>query len=150
MFRKSLQIFLLLLIVAIVSSPALAQRSCFTAEARAEAERTAKVWEEPDPNYDPVLGYNSTAGPRVGALTADANGLAAPLNCVANKKENEGAGTTPKFYCSVAGVVDNDGELVRYKIKPHFKGQSPDKRNGEIYGEFLIFAILEGVGFLCG
>ncbi len=147
MFLKAVQGTLLLLVLVFVSAPVLAQQSCFTPEARAEAERTAKVWEAPDPNYDPVLGHSSTSGPRVGALTVDANGLAAPLNCVANKKENEGAGTTPKFYCSVPGVVDNDGDLVRYKIKPHFKGQGKDKRNGEIYGEFLSSRFSKALGF---
>lgn len=146
MFLKVVQGTLLLLVLAFIS-PAFAQESCFTAAARAEAERTAKVWEAPDPNYDPVLGHSSTTGPRKGALTVNADGLAAPLNCVANKKENEGAGTTPKFYCSVPGVVEDDGDLIRYKIKPHFKGQSKDKRNGEIYGEFLSSRFSKALGF---
>jgi len=31
--------------------------------------------------------------------------------------------------------------------KPHFKGQSPDKRNGEIYGEFLSSRFSKALGF---
>jgi hypothetical protein len=120
---------------------------CFTAEARAQAERSAKVWDEPDPGYDPVLGFNPTKGARPGALPIDSNGLAMPLKCVANKDLTKGAGTTPKFHCSVTGVVDGDGELIRYKVKPHFKGQSMDKRNGEIYGEFLSSRFSKALGF---
>lgn len=123
------------------------KKACFNSQVRQEAERSAKVWHEPDPDYDPVLGYSLSKGPRLGALKVDANGLAAPMRCVANKDPNKGAGTTPKFHCSVAGVVDNDGELIRYKIKPHFKGQSPDKRNGEIYGEFLSSRFSQALGF---
>jgi hypothetical protein len=37
--------------------------------------------------------------------------------------------------------------LIRYKIKPHFKGQSPDKRNGEVYGEFLSSRFSKALGF---
>jgi hypothetical protein len=66
---------------------------------------------------------------------------------VANKDESPGAGTTPKFHCSVPGVTDEDGNLIRYKVKPHFKGQSPDKRNGEIYGEFLSSRFSKALGF---
>jgi hypothetical protein len=33
------------------------------------------------------------------------------------------------------------------KIKPHFKGQSPDKRNGEVYGEFLSSRFSKAMGF---
>jgi hypothetical protein len=127
--------------------PAAAQQSCFTQDARALAERTAKVWQEPDPDYDPVLGYNPNKGARPGAPEVNAEGLAGPINCIANKKTNEGTGTTPKYYCSVAGVVDEDGDLIRYKIKPHFKGQSRDKRNGEIYGEFLSSRFSKALGF---
>src|SRR4030095_7579657 len=130
-----------------LAAPALAQQSCFTAEARANAERTAKVYQPPDPGYDPVLGYNPAVGPRVGAPKVDANGLAAPIVCVANKDQTKGAGTTPKFHCSVPGVVDSDGELIRYKVKPHFKGQSREKRNGEIYGEFLSSRFSQALGF---
>lgn len=123
------------------------QESCFTAEARAQAEQRAKVYREPDPDYNPVLGYNSAQGPRPGAPPVDSSGLARPINCVANKDLSPGAGTTPKFHCSVPGVVDEDGQLIRYKIKPHFKGQSPDKRNGEIYGEFLSSRFSKALGF---
>ena len=147
MTRKLLQISIALTFLFLWNLPAAAQKSCFTAEARAQAERTAKVWQEPDPGYDPVLGYNPTTGPRAGAPTVDSDGRAAAFSCVANKKENEGTGTTPKFYCSVAGVNDEDGELLRYKIKPHFKGQSKEKRNGEIYGEFLSSRFSKALGF---
>ena len=124
-----------------------AQQVCFTAEERAKAEQTAKVWRSPDPDYDPVLGYSAMQGPRRGAPPVDANGFAKPLNCVANKDEKPGAGTTPKFHCSVSGTTDEEGNLIRYKIKPHFKGQSPDKRNGEIYGEFLSSRFSKALGF---
>ncbi|MBV9958018.1 MAG: hypothetical protein JO360_06325 [Acidobacteria bacterium] len=126
---------------------AAAQKSCFTKEARELAERTAKVWQEPDPGYDPVLGYNPQQGPRTGAPPVNPDGLARPVICVANAKPEKGPGTTPKFYCSVAGVVDEDGELVRYKVKPHFKGQSREKRNGEVYGEFLSSRFSKALGF---
>ena len=129
---------LLILFVALLFVPrAGAQQACFTAAERARAEQTAKVYRTPDPGYDPVLGYNPAKGPRRGAPPVDHNGRAKTFNCVANKDEKPGAGTTPKFHCSVQGVTDDDGNLVRYKVKPHFKGQSMDKRNGEIYGEFL-------------
>ena len=58
-----------------------------------------------------------------------------------------GAGTTPKFHCSVPGNVDEDGQLIRYKVKPHFKGQAPDRRNGEIQGEFLSSRFSKALGF---
>src|SRR5688572_2204435 len=137
--RSRQWIFPLLISFAALSlaPPAGAQQSCFSAAERSRAEQTAKVYRTPDPGYDPVLGYNPATGPRRGAPPVDTNGLAKPINCVANKDESPGAGTTPKFHCSVQGVTDEDGNLVRYKIKPHFKGQSIDKRNGEIYGEFL-------------
>ena len=138
---------LLLLIIAVPVAAQEKKPACFTAEARASAERSAKVWQEPDPGYDPVLGYNPSKGPRMGAPTVDSNGLATPINCVANKDKKKGAGTTPKFHCSVAGVVDEDGDLIRYKVKPHFKGQSRDKRNGEIYGEFLSSRFSQALGF---
>jgi hypothetical protein len=150
MLRK-LQYFIVPLLLLLITSPAAAQQqqqeSCFTAEARAQAEQTAKVWQEPDPDYDPALGYSPAKGPRVGAPTVDESGLAAPINCTANRDPTPGAGTTPKFHCSVAGVVDEDGDLVRYKVKPHFKGQSSDKRNGEIYGEFLSSRFSKALGF---
>jgi len=139
---------LLILFVALFVAPtAGAQQACFTAADRARAEQTAKVFRTPDPGYDPVLGYNPAKGPRRGAPPADANGVARPFNCVANKDEKPGAGTTPKFHCSVAGVSDDDGDPIRYKIKPHFKGQSVDKRNGEIYGEFLSSRFSKALGF---
>lgn len=122
-------------------------QACFTAESRAQAERSARVYREPDPGYDPALGYNPSEGPRKGSPPVDDNGVARPINCQANKDSTPGAGTTPKFHCSVPGNVDSDGELIRYKIKPHFKGQSRDKRNGEIYGEFLSSRFSKAVGF---
>ncbi|HEX8847813.1 MAG TPA: hypothetical protein VF791_24445, partial [Pyrinomonadaceae bacterium] len=148
MLRKP-QIFIVPLFLLFLALPAAAQdkKNCFTAEARALAERTAKVWQEPDPDYDPVLGYSTGKGPRPGSPPVDDNGLGLPVNCVANAKANEGAGTTPKFYCSVANNMDEDGELVRYKVKPHFKGQSREKRNGEVYGEFLSSRFSKALGF---
>ena len=147
MFGKPSQAFMVPLILLFLALPATAQKRCFTSEAQELARRKAKVWQEPDPGYDPVLGYNPEKGARRGSLQVDAAGLAKPFNCVANKKANEGSGTTPKFYCSVAGVVDEDGDLIRYKIKPHFKGQTRDKRNGEIYGEFLSSRFSKALGF---
>ena len=126
---------------------ATAQQACFTAEERERAAKTAKVWRAPDPGYDPVLGYNPATGPRRGAPPIDTNGLAKTFNCIANKDETPGAGTTPKFHCSVQGVADEDGQLIRYKIKPHFKGSEKDKRNGEIYGEFLSSRFSKALGF---
>jgi hypothetical protein len=128
-------------------APSAAQESCFSAEERERAEKTAKVYRAPDPGYDPVLGYNPAKGPRRGAPPVGPDGLAKPINCVANKDATPGAGTTPKFHCSVPGVVDGDGELIRYKVKPHFKGQSREKRNGEIYGEFLSSRFSKALGF---
>ena len=144
MFSKPFAIILLLLFLSL---PAVAQKNCFTAEAREEAERTAKVFLAAESDYDPVLGHSRAKGARAGAPVVDAAGRAAAITCVANKKGNEGTGTTPKFYCSVAGVVDENGEAVRYKIKPHFKGQTADKRNGEIYGEFLSSRFSKALGF---
>ena len=147
MFRKP-QIFIISLLLLFIASPASAQQeSCFTSEARALAERSAKVWQEPDPGYDPILGYNPNKGPRRGAPPVNSAGLAAPFKCVANKDLTPGQGTTPKFHCSVPGVVEDDGELIRYKVKPHFKGQASDKRNGEIYGEFLSSRFSKALGF---
>jgi hypothetical protein len=139
---------LLIFGVAVVLAPrAGAQQACFTSAERERAEQTAKVYRTPDPGYDPVLGYNPATGPRRGAPPVDENGRAKPINCVANKDDSPGAGTTPKFHCSVQGVTDEEGQLIRYKIKPHFKGQSPDKRNGEIYGEFLSSRFSQALGF---
>ena len=145
--RKLFPAFILLLFLFLLSLPAAAQKACFTAAARAQAERTAKVFREPDPGYDPVLGYNPNHGPRAGAPAVDSAGRAAAFSCVANKKLIAGTGTTPKFYCSVPGVVDEQGGFMRYKIKPHFKGQSRDKRNGEVYGEFLSSRFSQALGF---
>ncbi|HVG30439.1 MAG TPA: hypothetical protein VM864_12105 [Pyrinomonadaceae bacterium] len=150
---KGANMFRILLILAapllflVAAWPGAAQKSCFTREARAQAERGAKVWQEPDPGYDPVLGYNPATGPRKGAPEVGEDGLAKPFNCVANRDPNKGEGTTPKFHCSVEGVVDEDGELIRYKVKPHFKGPSREKRNGEIYGEFLSSRFSKALGF---
>src|SRR5437868_4519832 len=149
MLRKP-QAFIVPLFLLFLTIPATAQKnqkSCFTSEARAQAERSAKVWQEPDPDYDPALGLNPHKGTRPGAPPSDSNGLTLPINCVANAKPDKATGTTPKFYCSVPGVVDDDGDLVRYKIKPHFKGQSRDKRNGEVYGEFLSSRFSKALGF---
>lgn len=144
-----LPLLLILFVGAVLAWPAGAQQqqACFTADERARAEQAAKVYRTPDPGYDPVLGYNPVKGPRRGAPPLNNNGLAKTINCVANKDESPGAGTTPKFHCSVPGVTDEDGNLIRYKIKPHFKGQTPDKRNGEIYGEFLSARFSKAVGF---
>jgi hypothetical protein len=122
-------------------------KACFTREVRESAERTARLWREPDPGYDPVLGYDPATGPRRGAPPVDDNGVAKPITCVANRDPNPGSGTTPKFHCSVDGVTDEDGELIRYKVKPHFKGQSRDKRNGEINGDFLSSRFSRYIGF---
>jgi hypothetical protein len=131
----------------LVAPGVVAQQACFTSQERARAEQTAKVYRAPDPGYDPVLGYNPANGPRRGAPAIDEKGIAKPINCVANKDERPGAGTTPKFHCSVPGNTDEDGNLIRYKIKPHFKGQSLEKRNGEIYGEFLSSRFSKALGF---
>ena len=137
-----------LLLLLCLTAPAAAQKKpCFTREARAAAERTAKVWREPDPGYDPVLGYNPAGGAVKGAPEVDESGLAKPFKCVANKDPRPGSGTTPKFHCSVEGVTDDDGDLIRYKVKPHFKGQSKEKRNGEVYGEFLSSRFSKALGF---
>ena len=140
---------MIVLVAVTVAWPAGAQdgKACFSAGERARAEQVAKVYRTPDPDYDPVLGYSPAKGPRLGAPPADNNGLARQLNCVANKDESPGAGTTPKFHCSVPGVTDDNGNLIRYKIKPHFKGSSPDKRNGEVYGEFLSSRFSKAMGF---
>ena len=146
-FRNRIPTVLIFAAAILFAPAAVAQDACFTAEERERAEKTAKVWRAPDPGYDPVLGYNSATGPRRGAPPVDSNGLAKPINCVANKDESPGAGTTPKFHCSVQGVTDADGDLIRYKIKPHFKGQDKDRRNGEIQGEFLSSRFSKALGF---
>ena len=137
----------LLFLFVLAAQSASAQQSCFTPQTRELAERTAKVFREPDRGYNPALGFNPSRGPRRGAPPVDSNGLARPINCVANKDPSPGAGTTPKFHCSVPRIVDEDGNLVRYKIKPHFKGQAREKRNGEIYGEFLSSRFSKALGF---
>src|ERR1043166_778378 len=68
------------------------QKSCFTAEARAQAERTAKVWRA-SAGYDPVLGFDPSVGPRKGSPPVDNNGLGRPINCVANKDLPTRSGT---------------------------------------------------------
>jgi len=145
--REWIPLLLIVIAALFLARPAGAQQACFTAQERARAEQTARVYRTPDPGYDPVLGYNPEKGPRRGALPVNDNGLAKPINCVANKDEKPGAGTTPKFHCSIPGVTDGEGNLIRYKIKPHFKGQSIDKRNGEIYGEFLSSRFSKAMGF---
>jgi len=147
MFRKLTRSLVVSLFLLFLASSIQAQQPCFTSEARALAERTAKVWQEPDPDYNPVLGYNPKNGPRLGAPPVDDAGLAAPIKCVADKKPNKGSGTTPKFHCAVPGVVDEDGHSIRYKVKPHFKGQARERRNGEIYGEFLSSRFSKALGF---
>jgi hypothetical protein len=143
----SVLVCLFVLLLAPEATAQQEQQTCFSAEERERVEKTAKVWRAPDPGYDPALGYNPAKGPRRGAPPVDANGLANPIKCVANKDETPGAGTTPKFHCSVPGVTDSEGELVRYKVKPHFKGQSREKKNGEIYGEFLSSRFSKALGF---
>lgn len=123
------------------------QKACFSPAARAEAERSARLWAQPDSGYDPVLGYDPSDGPRTGAPPVERSGFGKAITCRANKDLSPGSGTTPKFHCSVDGVTDEDGEMVRYKVKPHFKGQARDKRNGEIYGEFLSSRFSKAVGF---
>lgn len=135
------------LLFSLVSHVFAQQESCYTAADAERAQKSAKVWREPDPGYDPVLGYNPANGPRRGAPPVDDNGFAKPINCVANKDDKPGAGTTPKFHCSVPNNTDDAGQLVRYKVKPQFKGQSPEKRNGEIYGEFLSSRFSKALGF---
>lgn len=139
--------FVLSLSLIFLAIPVGAQKKCFSSEARKLAEQTAKLWHEPDPNYDPVLGYSSSNGARRGAPPAGADGLSAPITCTANPKSEKGPGTTPKFYCSVEGVTGADGKPIRYKIKPQFKGSAKEKRNGEIYGEFLASRFSQAMGF---
>ena len=146
--RKLLAFFMTLVSAVVFTLNTRAQQQvCFSADERARVEKTARVYRAPDPGYDPVLGYNPTKGARRGSPRVNSEGIAQPINCVANKDETPGAGTTPKFHCSVPGVKDAAGNLVRLKIKPHFKGQTPDKRNGEIYGEFLSSRFSKAMGF---
>ena len=138
---------ILLFLAPFLALPAAAQQSCFTPEARTLAEQTAKVFREPDLDYNPVLGFNPRKGPRRGAPPVDSAGFARPINCVPDMKTKKGTGTTPKFYCAVRGNVDENGDLIRYKVKPHFKGLALDKRNGEVYGEFLSSRFSKALGF---
>lgn len=139
--------FVLSLCLLLLAIPAGAQKKCFSSEARKLAERNARLWHEPDAGYDPVLGYSSVGGARTGAPPSDGEGISAPITCTANPKKEKGPGTTPKFYCSVDGVAGADGKPIRYKIKPQFKGSEKEKRNGEIYGEFLASRFSQAVGF---
>ena len=145
--RSLIAVVIALFALLCISLEITAQQACFSAQERERVERTAKVYRTPDPRYDPVLGYNPAKGPRKGSPPVNANGTAKPVNCVARRDEKPGAGTTPKFHCVVPGNTDASGELVRYKVKPHFKGQSPDKRNGEVYGEFLSSRFSQALGF---
>ena len=53
------------------------------------------------------------------------------FKCVANKKENEGAGTTPKFYCSVPVWLKT--MAISFVTKSnHIQGPNARRRNGEI------------------
>jgi hypothetical protein len=147
MLLKVLRLSIVPLPILFLALPVAAQNSCFSPDARELAERTARVFREPDPGYSPVLGFNPMKGPRRGAPPVDSTGRARAITCVANKDLKQGTGTTPKFHCSVPGNVDDNGELIRYKVKPHFKGQSREKRNGEIYGEFLSSRFSKALGF---
>ncbi len=149
MFTETRFKFIVPIIIFLLSVSVSAQkagRACFGSETREAAKRSAKVW-MPVAGYDPVLGYNPTEGPRRGAPPVNDAGLAAPIICMANPDTSPGKGTTPKFYCSVEGITDKDGDLIRYKVKPHFKGQSREKRNGEVYGEFLSSRFSKALGF---
>src|ERR1051325_10334928 len=106
---KRMVLPLVVFITGMASSRSAAQQVCFTSQERARAEQSAKVYRAPDPGYDPVLGYNPAMGPRRGAPPVNENGLAKAINCVANKDEKPGAGTTPKFHCSVAGNTGDEG-----------------------------------------
>src|SRR5689334_8919245 len=86
--------------------PVKQKKSCYTNRSRDDAERTAHVYRQPDPDYDPVLGFSSSTGPRLGSPPVDNNGLAKPVNCVATDKPAQIGGTLPKFYCTVPGNVD--------------------------------------------
>lgn len=113
------------------------QKPCYAANARVGA----RVYKTPDADFDPVLGYSRSAGPRQGSPAVDANGMALPVKCMAAPRTTQGKGTTPKFYCTP------QGSDVVYKVKPQFKGSAPGKRNGEIYGEFLSSRFSKAMGF---
>src|SRR4029078_13385242 len=86
-------------------------------------------------------------GPRPGAPPVEETGRGKPVNCRAAEKPEKVGGTLPKFYCSVEGNVDDKGNPVRYKVKPQFKGSSPGKRDGDVYGEFLSSRFSKALGF---
>ena len=123
------------------------KKPCYSKQAADAARGTARVYMMPDTDYDPVLGYSRSKGPRPGSPPVDENGLARPIKCVAAEKKVTSGGTTPKFYCTVDGNVDENGKAVSYKVKPNFKGDSRDKRNGEIQGEFLSSRFSKAMGF---
>ncbi|HTH50909.1 MAG TPA: hypothetical protein VL501_03190 [Pyrinomonadaceae bacterium] len=131
------------LVYASQRAAAQTQKRCYAANARVGA----KLYRTPDAEYDPVLGYSRSTGPRRGSPAVDDNGFAQPIKCVAAPKSKEVKGTLPKFYCTQPGNVDEDGKQVVYKVKPHFKGQSRDKRDGEVYGEFLASRFSKAMGF---
>ena len=156
MLRKSFVVFLLLLFTAVLMTPARKVYSTGSsngrcaaillhAAERALAEQRAKVWQAPDPDYDPVLGYNPTrpapGAPELMTRAREAHYLRR------EHRPDPRRWHDAEFHCSIAGVVDEDGELIRYKVKPHFKGQSREKKNGEIYGEFLSSRFSKALGF---
>jgi hypothetical protein len=127
------------LVCAFRQASAQKQKPCYAGNARVGA----RVYKAPDTDFDPVLGYSRSAGPREGSPAVDANGMALPVKCMAAPRTKQGKGTTPKFYCTPQGA-DRD---VVYKVKPQFKGSAPEKRNGEIYGEFLSSRFSKAMGF---
>src|SRR5260370_7641476 len=102
MFRNSSAKFIVpvifLFLAPFLASTAVAQESCFPPEARRQAEQTAKVFREPDPGYNPVLGYNPAEGPRRGAPPVGSDGLAHPINSVPPIKTKKRTATTPQSY----------------------------------------------------
>ena len=71
MTYRTLLLSISCLTLLLLPAAAMAQKACFTAEGRAQAERTAKVYRAPDPGYDPVLGFNPSDGPRKGSPPVD-------------------------------------------------------------------------------
>lgn len=122
-------------------------KQCYTRETAEAARRRAIVYRQPDAGYDPVFGYDPAKGPRAGAPPVDENGFAKPVTCVAAEKPKHVGGTLPKFYCTIDGVTGENGKPIRYKVKPHFKGQTRDKRDGEVYAEFLSSRFSKALGF---